>query len=124
MEVPQKTSDRASTIFSVGIDRNNWLSFRTKGNTLYMVSRVAGTTSSATITYSASGHRFWRFRHDAVTDSILFETSADGVTWVAHRTVPRQIALDAVRAELIAGTSEAVDVPGTALFNKFYLVGN
>ncbi len=122
VDVPQKTSGRASTIFSVGIDRNNRFSFRTKGNTLYMESRVAGISSSVTNTYSAERHRFWRFRHDTVTDSILFETSADGVTWVAHRTVARQIALDAVRAELIAGTSESVDVPGTAQFNKFYLV--
>jgi hypothetical protein len=121
VEVSQKTSGRAATIFSIGIDRNNWLGFRTKGNTLYMDSRVAGITSSFTNTYSASRHRFWRFRHNPVTDSILFETSADGVTWVAHRTITRQIALDAVRAELIAGTSEAVAVPGTALFNKFYL---
>jgi hypothetical protein len=124
VDVTQKTSDKAATIFSVGIDSDNWLSFRTKGNTLYMESRVAGITSSATNTYSAQRHRFWRLRHNAVTDSILFETSADGVIWVAHRTVTRQIALNAVRAELIAGTSEAVAVPGTALFNKFYLVGN
>jgi hypothetical protein len=124
VEVPQKTSGNAATIFSVGIDRDNWLSFRTKGSTLYMQSRVAGITSSVTNTYSAKRHRFWRLRHGAVTDLIHFETSADGVTWVAHRTVTRQIALDAVRVELIAGTSEAVAVPGTALFNKFYLVGN
>jgi hypothetical protein len=124
VDVTQKTSDKAATIFSVGIDSDNWLSFRTKGNTLYMESRVAGITSSATNTYSAQRHRFWRLRHNAVTDSILFETSADGVIWVAHRTVTRQIALNAVRAELIAGTSEAVAVPGTALFNKFYIVGN
>jgi hypothetical protein len=89
-----------------------------------MESRVAGITSSVNNVYDAKLHRFWRFRHDAVTDSILFETSADGVTWVARRTITRQIALDAVKAELIAGTSEAVADPGTALFNKFYLVAN
>ena len=34
-------------------------------------------------------HRFWRFRHDQVTDSIVFETSTDGTAWTARQTIEK-----------------------------------
>jgi len=48
-------------------------------------------------------HRFWRFRHDQVTDSIVFETSTDGTAWTARRTDDREIPITALRVEQILG---------------------
>src|SRR5882724_2351777 len=124
VQVVQKAGGNTATIFSVGTDSSNWYSFRAKGSSLYLECRKAGTTSSVSISYSATQHRFWRIRHDSATDSIVFETSADGATWVARRTVARQIAITAVKVELVAGTGEAVSAPGNALFDNFHLDGN
>jgi hypothetical protein len=49
VEVVQIASNKAATIFSVGIDKDNWYSFRAKGTTLYLEKRVNGTTSTESI---------------------------------------------------------------------------
>jgi hypothetical protein len=121
VEVVQKSAGNSNTVFSIGTNENNWFSFKTEGTQLRLERRLAGSTSSTFITYSATQHRFWRLRHIPATDSIVFETSANGSTWVVRRTVARQIPITAVLVELVAGTSEAVSSPGTALFENFHL---
>jgi hypothetical protein len=69
-------------------------------------------------------HRFWRIRHNAASDSIVYETSADGAGWSAASTVARQISLAAVRMELIAGTTSSVALPGSAHFDNFLFIRN
>jgi hypothetical protein len=124
VQVVQIASDKAATIFSVGIDKDNWYSFRAKGTTLYLEKRILKSTSAVSISFSATQHRFWRFRHDQALDSIVFETSSDGATWTARRTVSREIPIGAMRCELNAGTSEIVSTPGAALFDNFQLEYN
>jgi hypothetical protein len=124
VQLVQKASGSTNTIFSVGIDSANWYGFRVTGTTLYLESRTAGTTTTVSITYSATQHRFWRVRHNSGNDSIVFETSADGATWVARRTVARQIAITKVKAEMVAGSSLAVSAPGKALFDNFHFDSN
>jgi hypothetical protein len=121
IEVVQKSAGNSNTVFSVGTDANNWFSFKTEGTQLRLERRLAGSTSSAFITYSATQHRYWRLRHNPAIDSIVFETSSNGSTWVVRRTVARQIPITALLVELVAGTSEAVSSPGTALFENFHL---
>jgi hypothetical protein len=124
VEVVQIASNKAATIFSVGIDKDNWYSFRAKYKTLYLEKRVRGTTSRVSILYSSREHRFWRFRHDQVADSIVFETSPDGLTWTAKHMVTREISITAIYNELNAGTSEIVNIPGIAVFDNFRLESN
>src|SRR5690606_8767231 len=81
--------NNAVSIFSVGIDKDNWYSFRAKGKTLYMESRIDGSTSKTSVRYDAVAHRFWRIRHDAGTDTIRFETSANGAIWTSLRSIHR-----------------------------------
>lgn len=119
VEVAQKAADKAVTLFSFGNDRNNWFGFRAKGNTLYLERRAAGTTTSMTLDYNAAAHRFWRFRHDAASDTVNFETSPDGTIWTTQRSLPRQFVITAVKFELVAGTGESVAAPGSALFDNF-----
>ena len=124
VELVQKAASTAVTIFSAGTDKDNWYGFRAKGSTLYLESRIAGTTTSTTVTYSATLHRFLRIRHNTATDSIVLETSSDGVTWTSQRSVARQFPITAVRVELVAGTSDPIASPGTALFDNFGLQPN
>lgn len=124
VELVQKALGNSATIFSVGTDKDNWYSLRGKANTLYLESRRLGTTTSVSISYNAATMRFWRIRHDASTDTIVFETSPDGTTWTARQTVARQIAITAIRIELIAGTGESIATPGSALFDNLKFAAN
>jgi tartrate-resistant acid phosphatase type 5 len=120
VEVPQKSAGVSNTVFSVGVDADNWYAFKTEGTQLRLERRVAGVTSSVAITYSATTHRYWRIRHIPSSDSIVFETSSNGSSWTIRRTVARQIPITAVLVEMVAGTSESVSSPGQALFDNFH----
>jgi hypothetical protein len=124
VEVAQVTTGSAVTVFSIGSNKDNWYSFRLKGSTLYLERRISGSTSSQKIKYNALMHRFWRIRHNAASDSIVYETSADGAGWSAAFTVARQISLAAIRMELIAGTTSSVASPGSAHFDNFLFIRN
>nr|MDQ3323979.1 hypothetical protein [Acidobacteriota bacterium] len=99
VEAAQKTTGNAATIFSVGIDKDNWFGFRAKGSSLFLESRKAGSTTTVSLAYSAVQHRFWRLRHNPIDGTIVFETSADGTAWTARRTIARQITITAVKIE-------------------------
>ena len=124
VEAAQVTNSSAVTVFSVGINKDNWYGFRLKGSTIYLERRISGSTSSQKIKYNALVHRFWRIRHNIASDSIVYETSADGSNWSASFTVARQFSLSAIRVELIAGTTSSVASPGSAQFDNFLLVRN
>ena len=124
VEAAQVTTGAAATVFSIGTNKDNWYGFRLKGSTLYLERRISGSTSSQKIKYNALMHRFWRIRHNATSDSIVYETSADGAGWSAAFTVARQISLAAIRMELIAGTTSSVASPGSAHFDNFLFIRN
>jgi hypothetical protein len=85
---------------------------------------MTGIRSTSSVTFNATQHRFWRIRHDQSTDSILFETSTNGQAWTVRRTVARQLPITSLRAEISAGTWQAVGAPGTAIFDNFRLESN
>jgi hypothetical protein len=97
---------------------------RGKANTLYLENRRLGTTTSVTVAYSAVSMRFWRLRHDGSTDTIVFETSPDGLAWTPRRTIARDITITNTKIELIAGTGESIAAPGSALFDNVKLAPN
>jgi hypothetical protein len=82
---------------------------------------VQGVRTSTKVPYNPAQHRFWRIRHDAAADRILFETSADRATWTTRRAVARQLPITALKVELSAGTWEPISAPGTAIFDNFRL---
>ncbi|MCU1289106.1 MAG: hypothetical protein JWN60_1335, partial [Acidobacteria bacterium] len=90
VRVEQKASFTAETIFSIGIDSNNFYRFRGRGTTLYLETVINGSLSSTSIK-STSDPRFWRFRHNPSTNAIVFETSANSTSWEVRRTVARSI---------------------------------
>jgi hypothetical protein len=65
------------------------------------------TPSKTTTTYNASTMRWWRFRHDNAAGNILWETSADGLSWTTRRTVARSnitFDLGALRVHMDSGS--------------------
>jgi PKD repeat protein len=114
----------ADTGLTVGIDPQNFYLMETESGRLYFSQAVGGARSSTNITYSATAHRFWRIRHDPAANTIVFETSADRVSWVAQRSVTRQLAITAIKVELTAGTWQPLSAPGTAIFDNFRLESN
>jgi hypothetical protein len=125
VELVQSTNTRdwAETVFAVGVNDKKWFRFTQQRGQLYFQTMVDGGKSSTQIAYDPTQHRFWRFRHDAAADRILFETSADGQVWAAKRAVPRPIQITALRIELSAGTFNWNDATGTAIFDNLLLGG-
>jgi hypothetical protein len=123
VEVKRVASYSASTVFYIGSDSNNgYLIFEEDGQ-MFFKTKVAGVENSSTpIPYNSVQHRFWRFRHDAATDQVKFETSADGTTWTVQRSVLRQVAITALRVELDAGTYAAEWNMGSSIFDNFQLI--
>jgi hypothetical protein len=124
VEVVDTADNKAVTIFAVGTDKNNWLAFRAKGGTHYVEQRAAAVTTKNSVSFNRTEARFWRIRHDARADTVVFETSADRISWVTVWTVPRPFSLSAVRIELSSVTGEIIATPGVAVFDNLRLEPN
>src|SRR2546423_3255431 len=121
VEARQVPNGAALADLAVGIDGNNWYRIATQSGQIFFQDTVGGAKHSTGITYNATQHHYWRIRHNGATDQILFETSSDNVNWTTQRAVARQFSISALRVELDAGTSGAVNAPGTAKFDNFVL---
>jgi hypothetical protein len=145
VEVVKAASAGADTIFAIGSDANNFTRFMvhtaagstvlapdskatvfesatdpTVSQLIFQVN-LGGTITSLSIPYDPVLHRFMRFRHEAATNSIVFETSPDNIVFTERHRVVLQKGVSAQTAELSAGTSTPT-TPGTAVFDNFSLV--
>jgi RHS repeat-associated protein len=124
VEVPQVTNmsvTGVNTGLAVVIDPQNWYMIYSDNGYLYLDKVVANVRETTSIAYNSGSQRFWAIRHDQPTDTIIFETSPDGVTWTARRTVGRQLPLGSMKIELSAGTWQGVASPGVAVFDNLKL---
>jgi hypothetical protein len=124
VEVVQAASGSADTYLALCIDGQNHYKIEKEGSLLYFTQVVAGVTTESVTTensvpYSAVDHRFWRIRHIQSTDSVVFETSADGQIWTMRNTFPRGLSVKALKLEIGAGTYQSERDPGTAIFDNF-----
>jgi hypothetical protein len=125
VEVVQTVGLGNDTVFALGIDSNNRYRFVVENGNLYFQYKAGGGASNSTsVTYNATQHRFWRFRHDTSLDQIIFETSADGTTWTTQRAVARQFANTAIKVELSSGSWALRSTATTAIFDNFRLEAN
>jgi hypothetical protein len=77
--------------------------------------RLGGTiTQVANVDYSASEHRFWRFRH--AQGQVHFEVSADNISFVALGALTPPFSLRAVQIAVGAGAQQVVTNGGRATF--------
>ncbi len=124
VEVRQTAVGSADTNLAVCLNSTNFYMISVELGQLRFEQVLNGSRSTTSIAYNASQHRFWRIRHEFTGDLIAFETSADGQTWNVGRTVARQISIGSLRAEISAGTWQAVGAPGMAIFDNFRLESN
>lgn len=124
VEIVQAAISSADTNLAVCSDPSNFYMISVENGQLRFEQVVSGSRTTVGIAYNAVQHRFWRIRHDPSSDSINFETSANGQNWTTQRTAARQISLSSLRAEISAGTWEAVGAPGTGIFDNFRLESN
>ncbi|HEY0098041.1 MAG TPA: S8 family serine peptidase [Pyrinomonadaceae bacterium] len=80
------------------------------------------TTHRTSVAYSASAHRFWRFRHDAAAHTINFEVSADGHAWTTLKTVPETEPLDSMR--VVIGARNEGSTSDTSVFDNVKMEAN
>jgi hypothetical protein len=120
VEVVQ-AAEAADTVFAIGVDSDNWYGFVAEEGTLYLQSKVKGVKSPKSVPYSATRHRFWRFRLDSANNTVTWETSPDGSSWEAQRKETLQMDITAVHVTLSAGTYKETKSPGTAVFDNFRL---
>jgi len=115
---PTSTTSSANTIFALSIDSANWYRVIQEGASVYFQKNVNGTKTSVSVAWSTQT-AWWRIRHDASNDNIVWETSADGLNWTARRSELRELDVMGLNAELVAGTYGAVAAPGAAIFANF-----
>jgi subtilisin family serine protease len=118
-EVVQTSAGSSNTGLRIGPDDTSYIQIVTEAGGLYFQYWIGSSRSQTSTTYNAAQHRYWRIRHDAATDTINWETSADAVTWATQRTAARPFAIDAAYLTLLAGkwTNTNSTAPGTAIFD-------
>ncbi|MGA9997905.1 MAG: Ig-like domain-containing protein [Pyrinomonadaceae bacterium] len=91
------------------------------GSNIYFQLNVNGViTQNHLIPYDPTQHQYLRIRHDVVTDNIVWETSADEITWTSQFTIARPFPITAMWPVLYAGKwGNEVNQPGTAIFDNF-----
>ncbi|MDQ1614005.1 MAG: hypothetical protein QOG00_3936 [Pyrinomonadaceae bacterium] len=148
VEVVQAANVPAETIFAIGSDPGNFYRFvvTTAGDpalneqlkagapwswgltaaspVLVFQIRVDGVLTQHVIPYDPVEHRYWRFRHEPQTNSIVFETSPNGVNYTERYRVFLQKGITSLACEMSAGTATPVGDPGQAVFDNLSLVSN
>ncbi|MGH9942074.1 MAG: Calx-beta domain-containing protein, partial [Pyrinomonadaceae bacterium] len=146
VEVPQVATGGAQSVFGVGSDSDNFYRFvvgmssnlvpagaakqsldRVGPNeaamqVLVFQVKINGVVTQQVIPYDMAQHRYWRFRHEAAVNSILFETSPDNVAFTERHRVALQKGVSALAAELSAGTATPTNSGGTTAFDNFSVV--
>jgi len=119
--VPSVTST-AYEMFTLVTDGNNQYRIWEAKGTIGFETKINNVKNSTTIAFDPTAHAFWRIRHDAAANTIVFETAPndDGLpgAWTVQRTIVRDISITACRIELKAGASEPQTAsPGTVKFD-------
>jgi hypothetical protein len=89
--------------FAAAMDDANSFAFRIDGDDLMLESHTEGRIAAKRIPYSASRHRFLRFRMSGVATLVVWETSPDGKTWTVQYVETPQIPVNMLHVTLSAG---------------------
>ncbi len=145
VEVPQVAAGGAESIFSLGTDGDNYFRFiagMSNSPSIAVFARkalaefgildvtpvlvfqvkVSGLLTQQVVPYDPVQHRFWRFRHDAPMNAILFETSRDNAAYTERFRLALQKSVSSLGVELNAGTATPTTSPGATQFDNLSLV--
>jgi uncharacterized repeat protein (TIGR01451 family) len=145
LEVVQPASGvGAVTIFSVGIDSDNWYRFVVQDNSMPPLATSLekdggpikpgdtgqimlfqfnqnGSKFSAGLGYDPLQFRFWRFRFDTSAHKVYLETSPDSQVWTIRLTADLAAGVNSLMSEIAAGTIGPTPGAGAAAFDNYAL---
>jgi len=108
----------------VSLDPQNYLLINVGAGSTLFRSMVNGVNDQLVIPFDGVAHRYWRIRHTVSTNSLAFDTSPDGVTWITRKTVTAGFSLGAVKLVMMAGSyGTGNSTPGAAIYDDFQVVG-
>lgn len=106
----------------VALDADNYLRTWVASGNLQTRSRAAAVNSNQNHgTFSFATHTYWRIRHDAGPDEIVWEYSANGIAWTELRRLARPITITSMGIYLSGGTGSSIASPGLVKFDDFFL---
>lgn len=119
VEVPQVTNQAttAECTFALEIDEFNRVLITQSAGLINFIRETLDQQDRTSIAYSATAHRWWRFRESSGT--VYFETSPDGVTWTTRKSTGDTVPLSNIQVIIEAGTYESVTNPGKCQFDNF-----
>ena len=108
----------ADLMFTLSLDLSNHYRIWVEAGLLRFERKTTALGKEAiggVVTFSATNHAYWRMRHDAVWDDVVFETAAkvSGVpgAWSEQARTPRTIPITAIKLELKGGTYQSEAMP-------------
>ena len=123
VETPAATSG-ADTSFVLARDESHWVRFTQEGQWLLLQIRSDFGVDTSAVPYVAASQRVLRLRHERATDTWIWETSPDGVSFVEQRRSASAFPVSALRWGLEAGTYQASDTVGSASFDDLQLASS
>jgi hypothetical protein len=118
---PASQAGAVYTYFKLYLDDNNHFIISSGAGSFFCDATVNGVLDRTLLSWDTT-IRYWRFRHDADADTVSFDTSADGTTWTARKTVVAGFPLNALGAGFGAGATGTTNAaPGVAVFDNFRL---
>jgi hypothetical protein len=127
VEVAQTVSQAGwcENFIQVMLDEQNYLLIDTGGGNLVFRSRVNGVNDQSVIAYNQAAFPYWRIRHNQTANTISFETSSDGVHWLARKVVTAGFSLEGVKFNLFAGAwGTGNGTPGAVKYDNFQLLAS
>lgn len=119
VQVADTGGSQMDTFMTLTRDHDNWRRIIRRDALLYFQAHQAGDRVGMMTEYSPADHLWWQIRHKNETDSLIYETSPDGVSWQFRYELAAPDWLDSALVELQAGTRGAVAAPGAARFLSF-----
>ncbi|HEY1402782.1 MAG TPA: S8 family peptidase, partial [Pyrinomonadaceae bacterium] len=85
---------------------------------------VNGISSTVSVPYNATQHRFWRLRHNRAANTVNWEYSPDDVTWTTYHSMSPPFAITGLQVHLIALKPSGVAPTATAIFDNLRIERN
>jgi len=125
LEVPSTNGGGGGAVLVFQLARNSENSYAVlfDGGRLYFRVRANNAEQLTNIAYSATDHRFWGMKHDAMTNEIVFVTSSNSSAWKEERRTTATVEVADARVEIFAGTYVAVTSPGRARVDDVRFTG-
>ena len=126
---PASAATKADAMFTIGYSVDNYYRIYVSEGMLLGQKKVGGIkTTFLMLPYDSTAHRYLRIRHDAITNSVVFETApANGGapgTWTQRysETWNSAVQLSAIQFELKGGTWQAeTNAAGKVIFDNLFV---